>query len=171
MNVGKDFHVFIYFFIISLSVGNKRLRTFEPESEIDSPDHDEDYNSEEEGDDDHEQIQEQNEKLRDRLRDWSLNHNVKQDALKDLLRIINDRIPDVLPKDPRTLLKTPRHVQLQTIGDNQQYWHNGITTCIRNLFANVDKPMNLSIIINIDGLPVYKSSPAQDNSTSNRLPS
>lgn len=116
------------------------------------------YSSDEEDGTDVENVEEQNQTLRDQLRNWSLNHNIKQDALKDLLGILNDRIPDVLPKDPRTLLKTPQNVVLQIIGDGQLYWHNGLATCIQNLFANVDKSMDLSIIINMDGLPVYKSS-------------
>lgn len=116
------------------------------------------YSSDEEDDAEVENVEEQNQTLRDRLRNWALLHNIKQDALKDLLGFLNDRIPDVLPKDPRTLLKTLQHVARQIIGDGQLYWHNGLATCIRNLFANVDKSMDLSIIINMDGLPVHKSS-------------
>lgn len=62
-----------------------------------------------------------------------------------------------LPKDPRTLLRTPRNVEISTIGENQQYWHYGLKLCLENIFSNLSQPITISLNINMDGLPVYKA--------------
>lgn len=111
--------------------------------------------SEDEDDEDDEDYK--NEALLSAIRNWSIFHNIKQNALKDLIAIINDRLPNVLPKDPRTLLQTAKTVSLKPIGEGQ-YWHHGLRECIENIFANTNESTTISININLDGLPVYKSS-------------
>lgn len=89
---------------------------------------------------------------------WAFQHNIPQVALKGLFTIINNYLGQpVMPKDPRTLLKTPQIVHISTIGVNQYYWHYGLQICLENLFSNVSKPLTISLNINMDGLPVYKS--------------
>lgn len=89
---------------------------------------------------------------------WAFQHNIPQVALKELFTIINKYADKpAMPKVPRTLLKTPQTVNISTIGVNQYYWHYGLQLCLENLLSNVSKPLTISLNINMDGLPVYKS--------------
>lgn len=40
--------------------------------------------------------------------------NITQAALKDSVVILNKKIPDILPNDPRTILNTPRQVHIKS---------------------------------------------------------
>ena len=46
--------------------------------------------------------------LNDKLRDWACKFNCTRGEIGDLLKILRDYGHEELPKDPRTLLKTPR---------------------------------------------------------------
>lgn len=98
-----------------------------------------------------------NEALSTALKNWSLEHNIKQSALRDFIKIINDRLPNVLPKDPRTLLQTTQDIPLTPLGQGQ-YWHHGLRQCLQSLFADLNESKSISINVNLDGLPIYKSS-------------
>lgn len=91
------------------------------------------------------------------IRTWALSFNIKQNALKEILKIINCRLRNILPQDPRTLLKTPKEVSIQQIAGGM-YWHHGFKTCIEEIFSEISSPLSISISVNIDGLPIYKSS-------------
>lgn len=93
--------------------------------------------------------------LRD-LRLWALQFNVRQHATKELLKILNKRLSNTLPQDPRTLLKTTQSVLLNPVGDGY-YWHHGFKLCIEKVFSEISQPITISVKINMDGLPVYKS--------------
>lgn len=97
-----------------------------------------------------------NEQMRSDLKVWANSFNINQRALKHLIKIINNRIPKILPDDPRTLLQTPTNITLQNVG-NGFYWHQGLEFCLRNCLAGIDKLKYISININVDGLPIYKS--------------
>lgn len=89
---------------------------------------------------------------------WAFQHNISHAALKGLSTIVNNfSNSPALPKDPRTLMKTPQNVHISTIGVNQYYWHYGLLLCLENLLSNVSKPLTISLNINMDGLPLYKS--------------
>lgn len=97
------------------------------------------------------------------LRTWALNHNITHTALKDLLQLIKVQYCDkTLPLDPRTLLDTPQNTgkSCSTIAGGK-YWHHGIKRCLIKWFGNLSDNINISININIDGLPIYKSSKFQ----------
>lgn len=97
--------------------------------------------------------------LREEFVKWAFENSITHMALKGIIQIINHRLEkSVLPKDPRTLLKTPRDVKISIIGNNQYYWHNGLQFCLENLFSKLSKPLTVSLNINMDGLPIYKSS-------------
>lgn len=100
-----------------------------------------------------------NMKLRANIVKWALENSITHNALKGITNIINNHCGSpVLSKDPRTLLRTPRDIQdIQKIGENQYYWHNGLQYCLENLLCNVSKPLTISLNINLDGLPIYKS--------------
>lgn len=63
----------------------------------------------------------------------------------------------LLPQDPRTFLKTPQKITIWKVGMGG-YWHHGLENSIvkyipKNVLSTVK---NISININIDGLPIYK---------------
>lgn len=95
-----------------------------------------------------------NEKLRAR----AIEKNITQTAMKDLLLILNDRFGTILPKDPRTLLQTPKNILIKKLDDGE-YWHNGISEplkCILRKLSNL--PNIIYLNFNIDGLPIHNSS-------------
>lgn len=98
--------------------------------------------------------------LRTNLKKWALLYNISHLALKDLLKIFNERFGNgssILPEDPRTLLRTPQTVNIMPLTDGE-YWHHGLETCLKKLFRNLNEPVTISLTLNIDGLPIYKSS-------------
>lgn len=103
---------------------------------------------------------EKNEKFRSDIIKWCLENNINHAVFKKLVEIINERFEKeiLLPKDPRTLLKTDRNVAIVPIADGEYYWHNGLEFCLNSLFSNLSKPMTISLNISMDGLPIFKSS-------------
>lgn len=91
------------------------------------------------------------------LQSWAVEFNIRQSALKELLSILNTRLSNVLPRDPRTLLKTAQSVEIMQM-EGGQYWHQGVKSCIERVFSEITEPLLISLKFNIDGLPVYKSS-------------
>lgn len=53
--------------------------------------------------------------FRENIRRWAIERNINQIALKDLAKIMNGLIPQILPMDPRTILKTPRCVNIKKL--------------------------------------------------------
>lgn len=93
---------------------------------------------------------------------WSLSHNINHCALKEIIKIINNYSgKELLPKDPRTLLQTPRTVKIEAIGNDQYYWHNGMRFCLENVFSGISKSIIISVNFNMDGLPIFKSSKSE----------
>jgi len=83
-------------------------------------------------------------------------------ALKTLLSIIR-KIPgcDDIPKDPRTLLKTPSNIVTTSLSSGS-YYYFGIEKTL-NLFCinnniNIQPNEKFLLAVNIDGLPLSKSS-------------
>lgn len=98
------------------------------------------------------------EKFRENIRKWAIEKNIAHTALRDLSKIINEFIPSTLPDDPRTILGTPRQITLKII-DGGEYWHNGIIINLQKiLLCWEDAPETISLNINMDGLPIFKSS-------------
>lgn len=97
------------------------------------------------------------------LRVWALDHNITHIALKDLLHLISVEYNDTsLPQDPRTLLNTPQNTGKQCLPiAGGTYWHHGVKQCLTNWFGDLSEDINISININIDGLPIHKSSKFQ----------
>ena len=57
----------------------------------------------------------QNIDFKNNLMRWANEFNIKQNALKSLLDIINKRLPNILPQDPRTLLNTNKTINLLSV--------------------------------------------------------
>lgn len=64
---------------------------------------------------------------------------------------------DSLPKDYRSLLRTPRFIEISTDAGGQM-WYRGIETNLRNIFSNLNENIEIALNFNIDGLPLFKSS-------------
>lgn len=101
----------------------------------------------------------------ERLASWLRKHQVKHNAIDDLLKILRDTYAPTLPKTARTFLKTPKHVDVNE-KSGMQYIYIGIKEQLQFEIRKV-KPEtleNLDIVtlsFNVDGLPLFKSSLGQ----------
>ena len=97
--------------------------------------------------------------INDEIKSWALNHDINLSALGSLLTILKDRFP-TLPTDPRTLLQTSTQYNIQELGGGL-YYHFGLQKNLKiKLSANpifAGQRNQLLIQMNIDGLPVFKS--------------
>jgi len=103
--------------------------------------------------------------LEDRLSEWARKFGVTHNSLRELLTVLIPLHPS-LPKDPRTLLRTSNHIQIKQICCGL-YHHFGVENGLRSLLQQLpcdlfqQSRMKIEIQINIDGLPLFKSSNAQ----------
>lgn len=92
------------------------------------------------------------------LRSWAISNNITHNALRSLLNLLKLETNISLPQDPRTLLCTPRHIPNKSVGSGA-YVHMGIQFAVENLINLLEKqPEKIKLLINIDGLPLSKSS-------------
>lgn len=92
------------------------------------------------------------------LRSWAIEYRVKQRAVSALLKILISFGLTSLPSDSRALLKTPRFVEVEARAGGQ-YWHNGLLKCLKSIFSKLSSNISIQLNFNIDGLPLFKSSP------------
>ena len=96
---------------------------------------------------------------------WAVCHKIPHTALSSLLELLR-KYHQNLPKDPRTLLKTNtkfksaiRHIQ------GGSYYHCGVLKGMEQIFRKypslVDECETIWLQINVDGLPLFKSSSVQ----------
>lgn len=100
--------------------------------------------------------------LQSQLKDWALDFQVPHVAIASLLQTLQNHHPS-LPKDPRTLLGTVKHINANSIC-NGEYYHFGIESGIKQQLRARAEPYEgteLEIQINIDGLPLFKSDSGQ----------
>ena len=99
--------------------------------------------------------------LAEKLTEWALKCDVPRTAVGDLLRVLKPYHPE-LPTDARTLVGTPRNVQeITALPGGGQYVHLGLKKGIESFLRShlcVDAPSTLELQINVDGLPLFKSS-------------
>lgn len=100
----------------------------------------------------------------DQLRQWAVRNKITHTALGELL-LIQRQIPDSknIPINPKAFLHTPRQTILREVSPGQ-YYHFGIENSISNILKNIDTSSFTDVInvaINIDGLPLSKSSSSQ----------
>ncbi|CAB3251098.1 unnamed protein product [Arctia plantaginis] len=68
--------------------------------------------------------------IRSDIREWAVKFNISHIALSDLLKILYHVMPNKMPLDARTLLKTNKvEICITEIGTGH-YWHNGLLTQI-----------------------------------------
>lgn len=101
-------------------------------------------------------------KFKAQIREWLIDNKVSHLATNNLLKILTEYGVEDLPKDSRTFLGTARTIEITQMGDNGEYWHNGLANGIRNALAakeaNVDR---VELKFNIDGLPLFRGSKNQ----------
>ncbi|CAI6376861.1 unnamed protein product [Macrosiphum euphorbiae] len=100
----------------------------------------------------------------DQLRQWAVRNKITHTALGELL-LIQRQIPDFknIPINPKTFLHTPRQTILRDVSPGQ-YYHFGLENSISSILKNIDSsnfPDVINVAINIDGLPLSKSSSSQ----------
>lgn len=98
--------------------------------------------------------------LREKLKNWALEYRINRRALSALLRILILVGFSLLTPDSRTLLKTPRFVEITQMCGGK-FWYNGLTKNIKQIFSKLNKNICIELNFNIDGLPLFKSSKFQ----------
>lgn len=91
------------------------------------------------------------------LQIWAIKNNITQNALCELLKILISFGLNWLPSDARTLLKTPKKVQIVDLA-NGKVWYSGLENNFREIFSKLSENMQLILNFNVDGLPLYNSS-------------
>lgn len=98
-----------------------------------------------------------------KLAEWAANRNVSHSALSELLGILLELGLD-LPKDPRTLLSTVKECDVKEMGQGS-YYHFGLTSAIiSELKITSESELTtdtLTVRVNVDGLPLSRSSNMQ----------
>ncbi|KAL6423080.1 hypothetical protein ACFW04_010511 [Cataglyphis niger] len=100
--------------------------------------------------------------LHEQLHIWATKYNITQKSLTALLCILREEGHNDLPNDARTLLETLKNTIIQECGDGH-YFYYGLEKALREKLKSY-KNINNNIIeinINIDGLPLTKSSQSQ----------
>lgn len=68
------------------------------------------------------------------VRYWALRTNQDHSSINMIMRIIAKKTDGILPRDARTLLRTPRKkTEIGSIAGGQ-YWYRGIKTCLADYF-------------------------------------
>lgn len=93
---------------------------------------------------------------------WAIRHSITHSALNDLLLTLSN-FPQLnnLPKDDRTLLKTPTTTIVKQIKGGI-YHHFGIHDEIEHMMKlHYKLPCTLELMVGLDGLPISKNPPSQ----------
>lgn len=108
----------------------------------------------------------ESENLADELSEWAVNFGITHAALAANLKILRKYHPS-LPKDPRTIINRGNStgsaaVVVQNIAGGS-YYHFGIEKTVIAIIAecNLDNERPIELQINIDGLPLYRSTNSQ----------
>uniref|UniRef100_A0A182HIV8 Transposase domain-containing protein n=1 Tax=Anopheles arabiensis TaxID=7173 RepID=A0A182HIV8_ANOAR len=98
--------------------------------------------------------------LEECFRYWALKTNAAHSSVNLLLHIIRERTNLLLPKDARTLLRTSTAPKTILNVAGGQFWYNGLGPCLEKAFRKqrIIPGTKLPIILNIDGVPLHKSS-------------
>lgn len=96
----------------------------------------------------------------EKLASWAIAFKQTRASVNSLLKILREDEP-LLPKDYRTLCRTPRKASFESM-DEGFYYHLGLKRCLTAFFVSNDVPLNdvIYIDVNVDGVPVAKSSKA-----------
>lgn len=106
------------------------------------------------------EVQNQTHSFEYRLKHWSITFGISMNALDALLDILKANGHQNLPKSYRTLLGTPRNIEIVDNGD-AKYWYRGVAECLRVVFSKISRDLCIELKINMDGLPIFNSSKFQ----------
>ena len=102
--------------------------------------------------------------VKGKLASWSARHNLTKSSVDELLGMLREEGLS-LPKDGRTLLQTPRSVDSEDkCGGKYIYYglENGLVKVLGHLSAvTLSKLETIKLNVNIDGVPLFKSSGKQ----------
>lgn len=98
---------------------------------------------------------------RENLQKWKVKHHVKGLAINDLLPILISAGIRKLPRDSRTLMKTPKNVEYLQLSSGQ-LWYGGLRKGLEVVFQNLkfssNDPTEICLDFNFDGVPLFNSS-------------
>lgn len=97
--------------------------------------------------------------LEDDLRFGVSQYNLPINTVRDLL-FISGKCHLKLPNDPKTLLKAKKNYEIVSIGDGS-YYHFELENCLLEELHSVCDIAMLQVQLNVDGLPLFKSSTTQ----------
>lgn len=95
------------------------------------------------------------------VRELLLVHKIDHVASKSIIQLLNKYTNYNLPKDPRTLLRTPRQTTTIQI-EGGEYYHFGVEYAIIELIKDAQDSRivytnNVNLLVNIDGAPLHNS--------------
>ena len=106
---------------------------------------------------------EENKTFQEKLQSWAVKSKCGRPQLNELLGILREEGLEV-PKDARTLCKTPRQIQTQDKCGGQ-YLYFGIASSVKtilNQYHNfLESTNSVRLMVNIDGINLFKSSTDQ----------
>lgn len=95
------------------------------------------------------------------LKLWALKHNISHLAFNNLLKILktsNNHFEN-LPSDARSIPSTPRSISYNNVIPGM-YSHIGISVAVSSVCGS-DRYDKIELLVNVDGLPLSKSSGSQ----------
>lgn len=95
--------------------------------------------------------------LKENLNSWVVKHRITQTATSDLLSILNLAGFTFLPKDSRTLMKTPKVVDINHLTTGK-LWYHGLRKLLEYTFARIERNLTIHLDFNFDGMPLFNSS-------------
>ena len=107
--------------------------------------------------------EENNSTLAQDLAVWATEFPLPRDGLNGLLKLLRKQ-GHRLPKDSRTLMQTPRTVQtFDRCGGQYKYYsiESGLLKLLEENPSFVEKSDTIKLLVNIDGVPIFKSSGTQ----------
>ncbi|XP_065647650.1 uncharacterized protein LOC101238125 [Hydra vulgaris] len=102
--------------------------------------------------------------LSDELASWAARNKCTRVCINELLEILSKNGHNNLQKNCRTLMKTPRYIQTLTVSGGEYVYLgilNGITKILEMYTGNKLSLKPIFLEVNIDGLPLFKSSSKQ----------
>lgn len=95
--------------------------------------------------------------IKKKIRLWVTEHRITKAAVNELLAILTLAGFSHLPKDSRTLLQTPKIVDIKPLSSGKM-WYYGLETCLRGVLSNVKSDHLIHLDFNFDGMQLFNSS-------------
>lgn len=98
--------------------------------------------------------------IEEKLRNWAIKHRITKSAINDLLGILIFFGFNFLPKDSRSLMKTPIEVDIKPLSSGK-IWFNGIRKTLSKALSRCNVSLTITLDFNFDGMPLFNSSTLQ----------